>query len=147
MSVDDFEEELSADEIAEVHAFRSVVAADDIAMRRMPSQAPNIETHDEFQFYSWNQETTSLGVEGWLRLQQVDPASEADLEILRTRGYPKDGRTLVGLAREGVRSFEVSVLHNNGGIRIFRVERVCGSADDLWYPGSDWKPGVIFVAK
>ena len=127
-------------------AFQARVRANNAAERRKPRGALQRVEEGEFVLCSWAEETTSLGVELWLRENSLLPIPEQDLETLRDRGYPKDNQALVALGNK-VRH-EVHVLHRRDGtIRIDKAERVSGSDDDLWYPGADWVPGVIFPAR
>ena len=139
---------LTAGEVGDVLAFRTRVQANDAAMHKKPAGSPIQEDDGEFTLYSWNESTTSLGVEDWLREHSLEPVREEDLQLLRGHGYPKDGQAFVALGRGGKRDFDVPVLHHRDGeVRIDYAERVSGSTDDLWYPGADWNPGVIFPAK
>ncbi len=137
---------LSDEARRDVEIFTAKVKADAAAERRKPHGAVTRVEAEEFILSSWDESTTSLGVELWLTEQGLVPACEEDLHLLRSKGFPKSGAALVALSGSGSR---VHVLHRDkqGEIKIEEAERVLGHSDDLWYPGADWNSGTIFPAK
>lgn len=121
----------------------ATVLAYDRAVKATPRGIPWVSSFNGVTLHKWPHNTTSLGVEKWLRDNGQRPITRSELALLE--GYLPTVSVPVALVALGEPGPFVYVLHERDGKpTIDRADRIYGASDDLSYPGWDWVEGVLF---